>query len=195
APFWDAGAALTTGFRTYARHWEFNGAAYGILRSMIPPAPGVPSEATVRADEATRAILAAAGVVAILAIGLRARSAGAAAFAAVVAFLLASPTVFPWYAIPAVALLPLHPDLGMLVFSGLLALSYVPLPHLRATGQWELPPWILWVEYGGLVAAWALAIAFRLGRRRSDSAGGPNPPAEAAAQEREEAWTRDITPT
>ncbi len=171
APFWSAGPALTTGLRIYARHWEWNGAAYRILRAAIPPGPEIHSQAALHAEAATRAILAAAGILASLGIGLRARSASGAALAAVIAFLLLSPTVFPWYAVPAVALLPLHADLGILVFSGLLALSYVPLPLFRATSVWALPTWVLWVEYGGLVAAWALAIAFRRARPSGSGAG------------------------
>ena len=85
APFLGAGPALTTGLRIYARHWEFNGALYHLLREAIA------SELQIRY------ILAGAGVVATLAIAWRARSASASAFASAVAFLLLSPTVFPWY--------------------------------------------------------------------------------------------------
>lgn len=166
SPFWDAGPALTTGLSTYARHWEFNGALYRILRAAIGPGPAVHSQAAIHAEVVTRAILAAAGLLASLAIGLRARSASGAALAVMTAFLLLSPTVFPWYAVPAVALLPVHADLGMLVFSGLLALSYVPLPVYRATSLWTLPTWVLWVEYGGLCVAWALAIVLKRARGR-----------------------------
>lgn len=171
APFRDAGPALTTGLQIYARHWEFNGAAYGILRAAIPPGPDVHSQAAVHAEAVTRSILAAAAIVVILVISLRARSASGAALAVMTAFLLLSPTVFPWYAVPAVALLPLHADLGILAFSGLIALSYVPLPLFRATGLWALPSWVLWVEYGGLVTAWAVAIAVRRARARESGTG------------------------
>ena len=172
APFLGAGPALTTGLRIYARHWEFNGALYHLLHE------GIDSEVRIRY------ILAGAGLVATLAIAWRARSASAAAFASMVAFLLLSPTVFPWYAVPVVAFLPLHPDWGMLAFSGLLALSYLPLPIYRATGVWALPGWILWVEYGGLIGAWALASGWRLARA-----------ARAKRQDRACAWTSESTPT
>jgi len=152
-PFLEAGGALTTGFRVYARHWEFNSALYHLLHRAIE------SELTVRK------ILAVAGVLATLLIGWRARSVTRAAFACFVSFLLLSPTVFPWYAVPVVALLPLHPDWGMMAFSGLLALSYLPLPAYRATGTWTLPEWILWVEYGSLAAVWALVLVIPLARR------------------------------
>ena len=155
APFLGAGAALTTGLRIYARHWEFNSALYHLLHRVIQ------NEATVRR------VLAVAGIAAALAIAWRARSATEAAFASLVSFLLLSPTVFPWYAVPVAALLPLHPDWGTIVLSGLLALSYLPLPVYRETGMWSLPGWILWVEYGGLFAVWAVAAATARGRARA----------------------------
>ncbi len=143
APFLSAGSSLTTGLRIYARHWEFNSAAYHLLHHVLT------SEITVRR------ILAAAGLLAALGIAWRARTATGAAYACLTSFLLFSPTVFPWYVVPVVALLPLHPDWGMIAFSGLVALSYLPLPAYRGTGVWLLPGWILWVEYGGLFAVWA----------------------------------------
>jgi hypothetical protein len=162
APFLSAGSALTTGLGIYARHWEFNSPLYHLLREVIA------SEIRIRR------ILAGAGIAAALVIAWRARSASAAAFWALVAFLLLSPTVFPWYVVPVVALLPLHPDWGMVAFSGLIALSYLPLPAYRATGVWALPGWILWLEYGGLAAVWAAAAARALmrGRRRGVSGAG-----------------------
>jgi alpha-1,6-mannosyltransferase len=155
APFIAAGPALTTGLRIYARHWEFNGALYGLLRHGIA------------SDLAVRLILAFACVASSLLVAWKARSATGAALASLGAFLLLSPTVFPWYVVPVVALLPLHPDWGMLAFSGLLALSYLPLPGYRETGVWTLPGWIVGVEYGGLLAVWAAA-AFT---RRKSGAG------------------------
>ncbi len=160
APFLSAGTALTTGLRIYARHWEFNSAAYHLLRERMHSEPAI------------RRVLAAAGLLASLVIGWRARSATGATFACLTAFLLLSPTVFPWYLVPAVALLPLHPDWGMLAFSGLAALSYLPLPAYRETGVWTLPAWILWVEYGVLVLVWAAVRAARGWRGAGAGASG-----------------------
>ncbi|HMI31838.1 MAG TPA: glycosyltransferase 87 family protein, partial [Candidatus Limnocylindrales bacterium] len=98
APFLSAGASLTTGLRIYARHWEFNSPLYHLLHEVIA------SEIRIRR------ILAGAGIAVALVIAWRARSASAAAFWALVSFLILSPTVFPWYVVPVVALLPLHPD-------------------------------------------------------------------------------------
>jgi hypothetical protein len=169
APFWSAGPALWTGLRTYAGHWEFNGSLYKLLR-----AAGV-------SDPATRAVLAAGLAGAAIAISLRARGAPGAALALFTAYLIASPTVFPWYLVPVAALLPFHPSAALIAFSGLVALSYVPLPAYHQTGRWSLPDWIPWAEYGGSAAA-ALAAAW-IGRGRR------------ARQERREAWKSDTSPT
>ena len=176
-PFLEAGSALTTGLRIYARHWEFNSALYHLLHRAIEN------------DLTVRRLLAAGGLAATLIIAWRARSATGAAFASFVSFLLFSPTVFPWYAVPVVALLPLHPDWGMMAFSGLLALSYLPLPAYRATGTWTLPEWILCVEYGGLLGVWALAGAVALTRRVLARRGLSG--ADARVEEREDAHVEE----
>ena len=167
-PFWDAGASLWKGLGTYAAHWEFNGSLYPLLRA---------AGASVKSS---RLLLAAALAVAALWISLRARSATGAALGLYTAYLLASPTVYPWYLVPLAALLPLHPNAGLLAFSGLAALSYLPLPTYHATGAWTEPAWIRWVEYGGL--AGIAAVAAWIGRRRE-------------AQARRAAWASETRPT
>jgi alpha-1,6-mannosyltransferase len=166
-PFVGAGTSLWKGLETYAAHWEFNGSLYPLLRT---------AGATVRSS---RLILAAALAVAALWISLRARTATGAALGLLTAYLLASPTVYPWYLIPVAALLPLHPSAGLLALTGLAALSYVPLPAYVATGHWTLPAWIPWVEYGGFAVV-AMAAAWI--RRRRDQA-------------RRTAWASETTPT
>jgi len=167
-PFGDAGASLWKGLATYTAHWEFNGSLYPLLRA---------AGATVKTS---RLILAAALAVAALWISLRARSATGAALGLYTAYLLASPTVYPWYLVPLAALLPLHPNAGLLAFSGLAALSYFPLPTYHATGAWTEPAWIRWVEYGGFAAV--AAVAAWIGRR-------------AEAQARRAAWASETRPT
>ena len=162
-PFLGAGSALLGGLAAYARHWEFNGSLYPLLRAVTPD------------GDAARLVLAGLLAAAALAIGARSRTLTGAALGTSVAFLLVSPTVYPWYLVPAVALLPLHPDRGILVFSGLVALSYLALPAFQATGAWLLPAWVPWVEYGGLAAAWTAA--------------------GASAYARRAAWTNESAPT
>lgn len=158
APFVPAGSTLWTGLTIYARHWEFNGALYHLLHHVVA------------SEESIRRILAALFAVASILIAWRAGTAPQAAFLGLVAFLLLSPTVFPWYLVPVVALLPLYPDAGMIAFSGLVALSYLPLPGYRATGTWSLPSWILVAEYGGWLATWIVASALRARVRQRENA-------------------------
>lgn len=160
-PFMAAGPALWTGLRIYMNHWDFNGSLYPVLRAWITN------------DRTVRALLLGALGVAVLAISIRARSAAAAATGLWIAYLLTSPTVFPWYVVPLVALAPLCPNPAVLLFSGLVALSYALLPGYRATGVWRLPSWVPWVEYGGalVTALGAKGIAMRAARRHAGDAG------------------------
>jgi len=158
APFLGAGPALGTGLATYARHWEFNGALYPALRHVIA------------SDLRIRRVLACALLLATLVIAWRARSATQAALACLVALLLLNPTLFPWYLVPIVAFLPLHPDWGLIVFSGVVALSYLPLPAYRATGVWALPGWVVTTEYGALLLTWGVVLAARLGVHQREDA-------------------------
>jgi hypothetical protein len=145
------------GLAVYLAGWEFNGSAFPIVR-----AAGLSSEAA-------RLLLAGAIAAAAVVIGLRAKSATGAALGVFTAYLIASPTVYPWYVVPLAALFPFHPLPALLVFSGLVALSYVPLPVYHATGAWTLPAWIPWVEYGGLAAVWLLGTAWTSIRSRNTS--------------------------
>lgn len=169
-PFAGAGAGLVTGLTTYARHWEFNGSIYPVLAALTG------------SGEGARWILAAALAAATLAVSWRVRSASGAAGALLACAVVLSPTVFPWYLVPLVALLPLHPSPALLAFSGLVALSYAPLPRYQALGEWTLPSWIPWVEYGGAALA---ALAAAVWRKRGMT----------AAQKRRIAWTRESVPT
>jgi len=176
-PFLAAGPALWTGLRIYMNHWDFNGSLYLILRGWIAN------------DRTVRMLLAGALGVATLAISVRARSAEGAATGLWIAYLIASPTVFPWYVVPLVALLPLCPNPAVLVFSGLVALSYALLPAYRATGVWRLPVWVPWVEYGGaaLAAGAVKAMALRGARHGTESGEPP--------QARRAAWVSERPPT
>lgn len=158
-PFLSAGSALWTGLATYLRNWEFNGSLYALLRPHF------------ETGEPPRAILLALLAVAALVVAWRARTLTGAALLLLTAWILASPTVYPWYLVLLVALLPLHAEAGLLLFSGLVALSYAALGASRATGVWELPAWIPWVEYGGWAAAsLGAALALRADRYRRTEA-------------------------
>lgn len=164
-PFLAAGPALWTGLATYLRHWEFNGSLYALARPLFDT------------GEPPRLLLAALVAAATLVVSLRARTLSGAALCLLAVWILASPTVYPWYLVMLVALLPLHADAGLLLFSGSVALSYVALGAARVTGAWELPGWIPWVEYLGWATAAAAALAFRArGYRRAEACATESTP-------------------
>jgi hypothetical protein len=175
-PFLRAGRALFHGLGAYGAHWEFNGPLFPLFRAALG------------SGYAARLLLAALLVLAVAAISARARTVSGAALACLTAYLVASPTLFPWYLVPLAALLPLHPDAGLLAATGLVALSYLPLPHFRATGEWTLPSWIPWIEYG----VWALVAAAARLRTRATASAAAGP---AGSQERREAWATESPPT
>jgi len=72
--------------------------------------------------------------------------------------------------VPVAALLPLHPDPGLLALTGLVALSYATLPGYAATGSWALPAWVPCVEFGGVGLVWLAAAAARLRAQRRTAA-------------------------
>lgn len=164
-PFLGAGPALWTGLATYLRHWEFNGSLYAIARPLF------------ESGEPPRLLLAALVAAAAPIVAWRARTLSGAALCLLAAWILASPTVYPWYLVMLVALLPLHADAGILLFSGLVALSYAALAALRATGVHELPGWIPWFEYGGWAAVAAAALLLRArGYRRAEACATESTP-------------------
>ena len=170
APFLQGAERFGEGLRTYARHWEFNGPIYSLLRPAF------------RSGDEPRLILAALLALSSMGIAWRARTLSGAVLATWIAFLLLSPTVYPWYLVPAVALLPLHPNAGLLVLSGTAALTYAPLPAFRATGVWTLPDWILWVEYGAAVVTWTVVRVWARLRPADGVGGGKEADVEKAGQ-------------
>jgi hypothetical protein len=171
APFAGAGRSLWTGLEIYVRHWEFNGSLFPLVRDVTG------------SKETAKWILAGCLGVFAIAASLRSSSLAGAAAALYTAYLVASPTVFPWYLVPLVALLPLVPNAGALAFSGLVALSYLSLSTYRETGVWVLPSWVPWVEYGGSAAAWAAVILARRRPRAGTASDAPGAEADACTSE------------
>jgi hypothetical protein len=165
-PFLDAGRSLATGLATYLRHWEFNGSLYAVLRPLF--ATGDPPRAILSGLVAVAAVAAASKR------GPLAPLSGTALFL-LAAWIVASPTVYPWYLVMPIALLPLHPDAGLLAFTGLVPLSYVALAAARAGGGWTLPAWVPGVEYGGWAAAGLAAWAVTAAATRAGASRGGDP--------------------
>ena len=72
-------------------------------------------------------------------------------YAISLAFMACSPTLYPWYALYMVALLPFFPRVTGLILSWAVLLSYQVLIGLAATGHWQetsLPPVLIWSGFG-----------------------------------------------
>jgi hypothetical protein len=130
-PFWPEmiNAMVTLG--TYLRHWEFSGFIFRRMRELT--GSGLHARILVAA--------AFAGIIGALFVRqwrTQSSSGNAMVFLSIIsaAYLVLSPTVYPWYAIYLAGFLPLVPTPGGLVFTWSLMLSYGIYITLAATGQW-----------------------------------------------------------
>ena len=156
-PYVSAGVDLFAGFRTYATEWRFNDVFFSFLFA-----------AGVSADSA-RLLLGVVLAVVVLAVPFRVRRVPAAAGCVAGAFLLLSPTVYPWYAlwlVPWIAFLP-RPTVGPAVLLVvLLPVSYATAWMRSQTGVWEEVSWAKAVVWGPVLATLARAAMGRLAARR-----------------------------
>ena len=142
----DAWAAM----RNYLQHWSFNGPIYLVLRQ-----GGFP-EVWLRALPALW----------LLAVAWRWRKCDAPLPGIAwlyFGFLVASPTVHPWYALWLLPWLGPRPHLGLLGFILSMGLSYGVHGEFARSGEYRLP-WHLATGIWMLVAV-AFAVQWRMGRR------------------------------
>ena len=85
---------------------------------------------------------------------------------AVAAFVVCTPTLYPWYLIWALPLLVLVPDLAIVSILLLAPLSYVVLIPWQERGAWTLPAWVTLAEYAPFYAFLALGAWRRTGMFR-----------------------------
>lgn len=188
-PFAAAGPRLFAGLREYGERWQGNDFAFrGILAAVEAAAPTEMLKAgiawlqarlggTGRLDglyyltdpqHVARGIaLALLGVVLLL-LARRRDPAPRAMLLAVLALLLLSPTVHPWYLLWAAPLLPLSPSLGLLAWTALAPLSYAA-PALSASGG-GLTALLPWLEYLPVLGLLAVDVAIW---RRGGAGSGP----------------------
>jgi len=174
-PFASAGRQLVAGLGEYGQRWQANELLFGgILRGVewLGPTEALKGGVTwVRSwfgyserlsvayswtdpQHVARALtlLLLAAVVSIVAV--RERSPSRAFLLVIVALLLLSPTVHPWYLLWAAPLLPLHPSRGLLVWTALAPLAYLGSPLAAGGSAWA--PLLPWLEYLPVLAGFAL---------------------------------------
>ena len=118
---------LLVTLKTYALNWEFSSFPLLALRTVAGPMQ-------------TRFMLYAALAAALALIYVSRIPLAESLQLTALAFLLTSPTLHPWYALPFLAFLPLRPHAAGLAFSWSILLSYRVLINYSLTGTWKDDP-------------------------------------------------------
>ncbi|MBI4543739.1 MAG: hypothetical protein HY703_00915 [Gemmatimonadetes bacterium] len=158
-----AGRAVLGSLGTYARTWEFNPAGHLALAALLGSAA---------AARALAGILLALLLVWLWRRGTRAEDAG---FSMILALLLVSPVVHPWYLLWLLPFLPLREvrrdgtTLAAWAWTLTVLLSYTVLGEYRRSGVWEVPGWAALFEYTPVLGllGWSAVRAVRRGSPRS----------------------------
>jgi hypothetical protein len=147
-------APYISGVTSYATDWVFNPSLYGILALMTS------NRALVKV------ILGLVLVVFSFYWAARCRdNVVRYAFGCLFALLLASPVVHPWYVLWVLPFLCFEMNNSALLWTALSPMTYVVLIRYAAEGIWSLPPWVSWVEYGGVYGALAWGFVERKSNR------------------------------
>jgi hypothetical protein len=146
-PYLDSSSSQTMllSLSKYAQFWRFNETLFAPLAALLGS-----HQAAVRGGALATLALA-------LWLGWRRTEPVAAATAIVVASLLLSPNVLPWYALWLLPLLVVRDEPAALLFTGTVSLAYLVYPDWQSGEPWELGwPWRA-LEYAppGLVALWS----------------------------------------
>lgn len=169
AHFWPELRRGIDTLRLYAENWEFGGFLFRTLRHGFD------------SGETARRILAAAflGTLAVLVIRMQRETRPADAdrrvalarhaYGVAAAFLLLSPTVYAWYALPLAAWLPVAGGVAGFALSGSVFLGYLPIGEYARTGKWVDSDGIAALIFWLPIAAWLLRELWRrrpVGRSR-----------------------------
>jgi hypothetical protein len=140
-PYASAGLEMLRSLRSYGRHWRFNETLFAPLALLL--------------RDHDRAVAAATAVTLLLGAALAWRRVEPvrAALAMVVAALLLSPNVLPWYALWLLPLLVVVEAPPLLWFTGTIGLAYLVYPDWRAGQPWHLGWGVRALEYLPFLAA------------------------------------------
>jgi len=130
----------------YARRWRFNGPAFGFFEGQF----GM--------DAALALPIVVGWLVAAWVRGGPSESSGGWAWP-LAATLLLMPAIYPWYLVWLVPFLAVGATLPVGVWTLSVLLTYAVWAVDRAGGGWVLPPWVVPVEYGAVLAASLYAIS------------------------------------
>lgn len=134
-PFSDAGARIVESLTIYAAHWRFNGFLFEILDFVF-------------GNNASFRTYLYLTIVAIAAYSARtAYSCSTRMIFALGAYLMLAPTIYPWYALPILALGTLTPRPVFVALQPLLMLSDLVFIDGKAGATWHVPLPALIVEH------------------------------------------------
>lgn len=152
-PYRDAGAGLFMSLGKYGQQWRFNETLFAAI--------------AVAAGDHARAVAIAVLLLVLLAVLLAWRLSDpiTASLAIVVATLVLSPNVLPWYALWLLPLLVLRHSPPALLFSGTVSLAYLVYPSWQSGEVWRIGWGIRLLEYGPCVAVAGLCWRESLAKR------------------------------
>ena len=140
-PFMGAGKGLFAGLLTYAEHWEFNAPFFDSARFIFG--------ATI-----ARGLIALAFCTAVVLITIGRMPPVQAGYYLTGLFIWLSPTLHPWYVLWILPFLVFYRSAAWLVFSGLIAISYVVPIRFAAEGVWVEEFWVKVIPFGGFGLTW-----------------------------------------
>ncbi|MBK35268.1 MAG: hypothetical protein CME26_07015 [Gemmatimonadetes bacterium] len=132
-----SGAGVLGSLDTYLVEWEFNGLVFGAVLNV--------------AGDGTIARMILFGFFALFAFGLALSGVPAPSgfLALIVAYLLLSPTFYPWYALWIVPFLPFFPQAWAIALTGSAAISHHVLIEYGMVGVWRESTWVAWLVWAG----------------------------------------------
>jgi alpha-1,6-mannosyltransferase len=133
-PFLSAGPSMFSSVGVMARHWAFNGSLAALVRLALP-------------RDLARAAAGALLVLFLVVSAWRGRDNISRLLLAVMAFVVCTPNLFPWYLFLMMPLLVLRPDPSLLALSVLIPITDTVTLDLMRTGIWRQSAWQLLVEY------------------------------------------------
>lgn len=145
-PFVGAGENLWSSMLLMARAWWFNGVVAAGLGVVLP-------------DAALRPVLAGLVLAFTALAAWRGADLPARALGALLALLVFSPTVYPWYVLWLVPFLVLRPDPTAITLAVLVPLADLVAIRYYGEGVWDPAPWRSTVTWGGTlvvlgISAW-----------------------------------------
>lgn len=153
-PFVAKDADVFAGLRTYLAHWSFNSPVHELLQRMVPDRWG------------TRALPFLLAALAATVAGRRGVEVARGARAVLLTFLLAGPTLHPWYALWVAPWLGPRPTLFAWTAVAVLGGGYAVWWNVARAGAWALPQAAAIAIWGSMLAALLLSLGGRWYRRR-----------------------------